>query len=638
MTKYSVPFKNFPSLKYSYDLVALYADASKRMGFSYILLYAILIPVMSFFIPSLVLVGWSLIVLAHLLIRYYITKKIYFLLETDDPLMDKYLRWSIYTSIFSGLLWGSLSWLNILYLPHEYHYASIALILGIAAAAIATLSMIFVSYITFLLSMMLTLLAALAYEAGKDSVVLGLMILAYVFVIIPTARILYTRTKESFELSSTLKESETKLADLNSTLSQKVEEQTETLRYNYHHDQLTGLANLQKFSEDFQTQNESYIVILDIREFAIFHKQYGKILSDSILVAVAGLLNRQLRPGVSLYRGEGDCFIMYCQSMTLEQTREFVNQIISFFEVYLIEVEQLELFITFRAGISDRCENGESLIHAEHALTMAKRKGLNFFIYDVSQEELQAEKDIIEWLSRTKELILSENIHPYFQPIYDIKQKKIVKYECLARGMIEGVLIAPYKFLNAAERLDLTKNITRVMIDKSFAFFKDNDYSFSINLTGADLLDQNFICFLEIKLKRYEIEPSRVVFEILENITTYSSGNMVLDSLNSIKACGCKLAIDDFGVENSNFARLLEIDLDFIKIDGLFIKNILVSEKDKKVVKAIVGLAQTLGVETIAEFVESKEIFDVLEECGVDYAQGYHIGKPEDYLLLELDS
>jgi EAL domain-containing protein (putative c-di-GMP-specific phosphodiesterase class I) len=277
----------------------------------------------------------------------------------------------------------------------------------------------------------------------------------------------------------------------------------------------------------------------------------------------------------------------------------------------------------------------ESFIHAEYALTMAKRKGTSHFTYDVSQEELQVEKDIIEWLSRTKELILSESIRPFFQPIYNIKTKKIEKYECLARGMINDVVIAPYKFLNAAERLDLTKNITRVMIDKSFSFFKDNEYSFSINLSGADLLDPNFINYLDMKLNRYKMDPKRVVFEVLENITTYSSGNIVLDTLKSIKELGCKLAIDDFGVENSNFSRLLEIDLDFIKIDGLFIKNILVSEKDEKVVKAIVGLAQTLGVETIAEFVENEEIFRVLEACGVNYAQGYHIGKPEDHLVLK---
>jgi EAL domain-containing protein (putative c-di-GMP-specific phosphodiesterase class I)/GGDEF domain-containing protein len=589
---------------------------------------------MSFFIPLDILFIWACLALIHLVIRYFVTEKIFSLLGSDDERMDRYLRWSIYLSAYSGLLWGSLPWLNLVYLPNLFPYLSIAVVLGISAAAIATLSMIFTSYLVFLLSMMLPLVLALFFTGENNHLVLGLLVIVYVLVIIPTAKLLYERTKESYELSATLRASEAKLEALNNSLVARVNEQTKALKESYRTDQLTGLPNLQKFSEVMQTANESYVVMLDIREFAILNKQYGKLLSDNILIAVAELLSRQLRPGVSLFRGESDRFIMYCESMTLEHVKDYVDQVISFFEVYLIEVEQLELFVTFRAGISDRCEDDESLIHAEYALSMAKRRGENYFVYDISQEDLQAEKDIVEWLSRTKELILSESIRPYFQPIYDIKQKKVIKYECLARGMINGKAIAPYKFLNAAERLDLTKNITRVMIDKSFAFFKDNDYSFSINLTGADLLDPNFINYLGIKLKRYAMDPSRVVFEILENITTYSSGNIVLESLTSIKAFGCKLAIDDFGVENSNFARLLEIDMDFIKIDGLFIKNILVSEKDKKIVMAIVGLAETLGVETIAEFVENEEIFNLLEECGVDYAQGYHIGKPEDCLLV----
>jgi len=232
-------------------------------------------------------------------------------------------------------------------------------------------------------------------------------------------------------------------------------------------------------------------------------------------------------------------------------------------------------------------------------------------------------------------LILGENIFPLFQPIYDIHNKKIIKYECLARGRVDGKVIAPYKFLNAAERLELTTNITRMMVEKSFEFFQYNTYKFSINVTGADLLDTRFTDFLNLKIKRYEIDPTRVTFEILENVTTYSSTNTILESLDEIKSLGFKLAIDDFGVENSNFSRLLEIDLDYIKIDGLFIKNILVSEKDKKIVLAIVGLAKTLGVETIAEFVETKEVLDVLRECGVDHAQGYYIGKPKEYLLDE---
>lgn len=634
MIKQSIPFKLFPFLEYSYGMIKLYNDASKRVLVTYLSFYLILIPLMSFFVPIGILSIWVLLASIHLIVRHYITQRISFLLDFDDHRMDKFLRWSIYTSSFSGLLWGSLAWLNLLYLPNQFPYLSIIIILGVSAAAIATLSMVFVSYIVFLLSMILPLLLALLYMGlNNEYLVFGLLMTVYILGIIPIAKLLHERTKESFELSMTLQASEAELESLNSSLAQRVEKQTEELKYSYFHDSLTGLANLQDFLEKIHTENESYIVMLDIREFSILNKQYGKVLSDSILVTVADLLTRQLRPGISLFRGESDRFILYCEDMNLQQVRDYTDQIISFFEVYLIEVEQLELFITFRAGISDRCVDEESLIHAEYALAMAKRKGMNHFTYDVSQEELQEEKDIIEWLSRTKELILSESIRPYFQPIYNMKTKKIEKYECLARGMINDIVIAPYKFLNAAERLDLTKNITRVMIDKSFSFFKDNQYSFSINLSGADLLDSNFINYLEIKLNRYKLDPSRVVFEVLENITTYSSRNIVLDTLKSIKELGCKLAIDDFGVENSNFSRLLEIDLDFIKIDGLFIKNILLSEKDKKVVKAIVGLAETLGVETIAEFVENEEIFNVLEACGVNYAQGYYIGKPEDHLV-----
>lgn len=635
MIKQSIPFKLFPCLKYSYGMIELYNDASKRVLVTYLSFYLILIPSMSFFVPIGILSIWVLLASIHLIVRHYITQRMSFLLDFDDHRMDKFLRWSIYTSSFSGLLWGSLAWLNLLYLPNQFPYLSIIIILGVSAAAIATLSMVFVSYIVFLLSMILPLLLALLYMGlNNEYLVFGLLMTVYILGIIPIAKLLHERTKESFELSMTLQASEAELESLNSSLAQRVEKQTEELKYSYFHDSLTGLANLQDFLEKIHTENESYIVMLDIREFSILNKQYGKVLADSILVTVADLLNRQLRPGISLFRGESDRFILYCEDMSLQQVRDYTDQIISFFEVYLIEVEQLELFITFRAGISDRCVDDESLIHAEYALAMAKRKGTNHFTYDVSQEELQEEKDIIEWLSRTKELILSESIRPYFQPIYNMKTKKIEKYECLARGMINDIVIAPYKFLNAAERLDLTKNITRVMIDKSFSFFKDNQYSFSINLSGADLLDSNFINYLEIKLNRYKLDPSRVVFEVLENITTYSSRNIVLDTLKSIKELGCKLAIDDFGVENSNFSRLLEIDLDFIKIDGLFIKNILLSEKDKKVVKAIVGLAETLGVETIAEFVENEEIFNVLEAFGVNYAQGYYIGKPEDHLVL----
>jgi len=333
MIKNSIPFKFFPALKYSHGLIKLYDEASKRMLYAYISLYLIFIPSMSFFIPLSVVFVWGCLALTHLVVRHFITKKIYSLLGSDDVRMDRYLRWSIYTSVYSGLLWGSLAWLNLIYLPSLFPYLSVAIIFGVSATAIGTLSTIFVSYLAFLLSMMLPLLSALLSTAENESLVVGLIVIVYIIVIIPTAKLLYERTKESLELSLTLQESEAELATLNSSLIQRVEEQTEALKYSYLHDQLTGLDNLQSFFERMQTEKESYVIILDIREFAILNKQYGKMLADKMLITVAGLLRRQLRPGISLFRGESDRFILYCEGMELSQIVDYTDQIISFFEV-----------------------------------------------------------------------------------------------------------------------------------------------------------------------------------------------------------------------------------------------------------------------------------------------------------------
>ncbi|NOR57594.1 MAG: EAL domain-containing protein, partial [Sulfurimonas sp.] len=119
-----------------------------------------------------------------------------------------------------------------------------------------------------------------------------------------------------------------------------------------------------------------------------------------------------------------------------------------------------------------------------------------------------------------------------------------------------------------------------------------------------------------------------VTFEILENITLIKNNEKITQQRNILRAMGFKIAIDDFGIENSNFSRLLEINLDFIKIDGVFIKNLKENARNRTITRAIVNLSKTLGIKTIAEFVEDEEIYNIIKECGIDYAQGYYIGKP----------
>ena len=124
-----------------------------------------------------------------------------------------------------------------------------------------------------------------------------------------------------------------------------------------------------------------------------------------------------------------------------------------------------------------------------------------------------------------------------------------------------------------------------------------------------------------------------MIFEILENVTVAKSSDKITERLNELREIGFRVAVDDFGIENSNFSRLLEINLDFIKIDGIFIKNLKNSEKNIKIIKAIVSLAHALEIETVAEFVEDEKTYEIIKKCGIDFAQGYYIGKPEPRLI-----
>lgn len=171
------------------------------------------------------------------------------------------------------------------------------------------------------------------------------------------------------------------------------------------------------------------------------------------------------------------------------------------------------------------------------------------------------------------------------------------------------------------------------MINKSFAFFQDKTHQFSINITERDLLESYLVDFLNEKMATYNISADRVTFEILENITLVKNNAKITEQLNGLRAMGFKIAIDDFGIENSNFSRLLEINLDFIKIDGVFIRNLKENARNRTITKAIVNLSKTLGIKTIAEFVEDEDIYNIIKECGIDYAQGYYIGKPEAVLI-----
>ncbi len=176
----------------------------------------------------------------------------------------------------------------------------------------------------------------------------------------------------------------------------------------------------------------------------------------------------------------------------------------------------------------------------------------------------------------------------------------------------------------------LYPRITKIMIEKTFAFFENKEYEFSINLSIEDVLNKKTKEFIIQKIESFP-RPEKIVFEILESekIENYEE---LKDFIQTIKHCGCKFAIDDFGSGYSNFAHVLELNVDYLKIDASLVKYITTDENSRVITKTIINFASTLGLKTIAEFVEDKDALVMLEKMGIDYIQGYYIGKPQEGL------
>lgn len=425
------------------------------------------------------------------------------------------------------------------------------------------------------------------------------------------------------------------LLEYQHNLEKKVEEQIRNLRHKYYHEFYTDLPNSQRLQEDLLEEKFNYLLLLDISHFSTINKEYGRVFANNVLVRTARILEHHIHKKARLYKIESDRFVIVLKDASIESIHDYCKQIVAFFDNKNVKVDEAELHITFNIGVAKVQDNTtETLINSEYALDKSKSLGSRQYeIFDENINCFKDEKEAIRWLETTRTLILEDKIEAYFQPIQDTETGEIFKYEVLARGIIDDRIIAPIFFIPPAEKLGLITSITKIVINKSFEFFQDKTHQFSINITERDLLEGYMVGFLNERMAMYNIIPSRVTFEILENITLIENNEKIIQQLNILREMGFKISIDDFGTENSNFSRLLEINLDFIKIDGLFIKNLKKDVRNKTITKAIVNLSKTLGVKTIAEFVEDAEIYNIIKECGIDYAQGYYIGKPEAILI-----
>jgi len=404
----------------------------------------------------------------------------------------------------------------------------------------------------------------------------------------------------------------------------------------YSHDKLTGCLSRQKLDEVLIKNDFSALLLININNLDSVNSTYGYAIGDEILKLFVKFLHNLLEDNSSLYRLSSDEFVVITAKNSPFDKEILAANIISSLQESQFNIEDFLILLSCTIGITtnnDEYSAESPLVRAHAAMKEARQSGTNKFLtYSTDSLFIKNQKNTIEWMLKVKDAIANNAIIPFFQPIIDNETNQIVKYECLARLVENGAIIAPIHFIEPARLAGLLPKITEIILEASFHYFQDKPYGFTVNISEEDLKEKHLLLLLEALSKKYNVEPSRVTLEILENISAYES-EASLEQLMELKKNGFKIALDDFGSEKSNFLRLQKMNVDYLKIDGSFIKDIHENQNNLNICKTIVHLAQALNCEVIAEFVHSSDVFDVVKEIGIKYSQGYYFGAPKDGII-----
>lgn len=397
-------------------------------------------------------------------------------------------------------------------------------------------------------------------------------------------------------------------------------------------DSLTGLGNRVKLNYDLDTDEPMSLVLLNIDSFSMINDVYGFEIGDQMLLQFADILRRTSGSECGIYRLEADIYaILTCNKKIVDIQKE-VLFIQSSITQNSFLINGIEHRINVTMGVVEH-DMGNMIQKAEIALREARKMSRNRVqMYSDDLAVISQIKENTKWTKWLKDALDNNKLIAYYQPIVECKSGLIVKYETLVRLEHEGVIYTPYLFLSTARYAGLLYQITQRMFDQACAKFANNTLGFTINITDQDLLEENFVTFIEETRTRYGIETDRIYFEILED-SSILTNPIAEKHLHELTELGYHLCLDDFGVQCSNFAQLGNLELDIVKIDGIYIKDIDVNKKSQVVTESILFFTSKIGVNTVAEFVHSPQVYEIVKAMGVDYAQGYFLGEPKPDLI-----
>lgn len=411
-----------------------------------------------------------------------------------------------------------------------------------------------------------------------------------------------------------------------------IKRETRALIDGFQRDEVTGLPNRIKLMEDVDTLGKyKTVFMIDIDSFKEIYNFYGLEISDYILKEMGEVIKRIFPfDFYGLYSYSVDQYIVLVGKPMTEQEMKMVVVVLHNLinnETFRYEEEE----ITLSATVSGSASENNSIQGVELAMDFAKKQGKGYAVYDENAHSLKQYEDNIRWTKEIRSAIEEDRIVPFFQPIAQPGESAVKKFECLVRLKDRfGVVHSPGQFLHVAKKAKMYTHLTKIMVEKTFELFKGKPYDFSINLCVDDIMDDSTLRYLFSKLDESGVGP-QVIFEIVESedIDDYRE---VREFINEVKKRGCRVAIDDFGTGYSNFEHVMQMDVDFIKIDGSLIKNIHTCNNSHITAETILDFCRKLGIETIGEYVHNEAVLEKVKSIGINYAQGYHIGKPLDHL------
>lgn len=396
-------------------------------------------------------------------------------------------------------------------------------------------------------------------------------------------------------------------------------------------DFLTGYGNRTKLNSDINSLENLSIAIFNLDNFRQINDFYGHEFGNDVIKALSDKIYNFIFSNSNLrfYRLQGDEFVILGTSCSKGNFEDIVKGILQEIKNG-IEIENEHILTSCSCGISFEKDKNKLLSTANMALKIAKKSNSNYLIYEESISLNKEYENNIKWSKKLSNALRDKNIITYYQPIVNNSTLAYEKYECLVRMIDKDNIISPFFFLDIAKQTRQYFDITKTVIEQSFEMFKDKDVEFSINLSINDIIEPEISEYIIMMLKRYGI-GSKIVFEIVESeyIEKFED---VMSFITKVKKYNCKIAIDDFGTGYSNFEYLIKLKADYLKIDGSLIKDIDKDDNAYLVVSTIIEFSKKLGMKTVAEFVESEEIFKIVQELGVDYSQGYYFKQPQQDL------